>query len=54
MEGFWGLLYENYAVSMISYDLSIAALTFLIYIIYTYWSNPKKIFKYLEIFFEYF
>ena len=35
MEGFWGLLYENYAVSMISYDLSIAALTFLIYIIYT-------------------
>ena len=51
MEGFWGLLYENYAVSMISYDLSIAAITFLIYIIYTYWSKPKKIFKYLLPFF---
>ena len=42
MDGFWSLLYENYAVSMISYDLSFAALTFLIYIVYTYWSNPKK------------
>ena len=38
-------------VSMISYDLSIAAITFLIYIIYTYWSKPKKIFKYLLPFF---
>ena len=51
MDGFFSLLYENYAVSMISYDLSFAALTFLIYIVYTYWSKPKKIFRYILPFF---
>ena len=42
MEGFWGLLYENYAVSMISYDLSVAALTFLIYMVINIGQNQKK------------
>ena len=57
MEGFWGLLYENYAVSMISYDLSVAALTFLIYIVYKYridlvrFISIIKIFRYLIPFF---
>ena len=51
MDGFWSLLYENYAVSMISYDLTFAALTFLIYIFYKYWSSPKKIFRYILPFF---
>tara|TARA_B100000886_G_C20117136_1_gene364288 strand:- start:182 stop:418 length:237 start_codon:yes stop_codon:yes gene_type:complete len=51
MDGFWSLLYENYAVSMISYDLTFAALTFLIYIVYKYWSSPKKIFRYILPFF---
>ena len=47
MDGFFPLLSENYAVSMISADLSIAATSFLIFLIYRFRKSPIKIIRYL-------
>ena len=47
MDGFFSLLYENYAVSMISMDLSVAASSFLIFLIYNFRKKPIKIIRYL-------
>ena len=47
MDGFFSLLYENYAVSMLSMDLTVAASSFLIFLIYSYRKSPIKIIKYL-------
>ena len=47
MDGFFSLLYENYAVSMLSMDLTVAASSFLIFLIYSYRKSPTKIIRYL-------
>ena len=47
MSGFFELLYENYAVSMISMDLAVAAFSFMIFLIYKYRRSPLEIIKYL-------
>ena len=47
MDGFFSLLYENYAVSMLSMDLTVAALSFLIFLIYNFRNKPIKIIRYL-------
>tara|TARA_B100001057_G_scaffold143545_1_gene143259 strand:- start:7340 stop:7723 length:384 start_codon:yes stop_codon:yes gene_type:complete len=47
MDGFFPLLSENYAVSMISADLTIAATSFLIFLIYRFRKSPIKIIRYL-------
>ena len=47
MDGFFSLLYENYAVSMISMDLTVAASSFLIFLIYNFRKKPIKIIRYL-------
>mgnify|MGYP001195102281 CR=1 FL=1 len=47
MDGFFSLLSENYAVSMISADLTVAASSFLIFLIYKFRKTPIKIIRYL-------
>ena len=47
MDGLFSLLYENYAVSMLSMDLTVAASSFLIFLIYKHRKSPLKIFRYL-------
>ena len=47
MDGFFSLLYENYAVSMISMDLTVAASSFLIFLIYNFRKKQIKIIRYL-------
>ena len=47
MNGFFELLFSNYAVSMISMDLSVAASTFLIFIISKFWKRPKRLLRYI-------
>ena len=47
MNGFFELLFSNYAVSMISMDLSVAASTFLIFIIAKFWKRPKRLLRYI-------
>ncbi|MDG2396648.1 MAG: DUF2834 domain-containing protein [Flavobacteriaceae bacterium] len=47
MNGFFELLYANHAVSMISVDLTIAAISFLTFIIYKYNKTPLKLFRYI-------
>ena len=47
MDGFFSLLYENYAVSMLSMDLTVAASSFLIFLIYNFRKKPFKIIRYL-------
>ena len=47
MDGFFSLLYENYAVSMISMDLTVAASSFLIFLIYNFRKKLIKIIRYL-------
>ena len=47
MSGFFDLLYANYAVSMISMDLAVAATSFLIFLIYKFKKMPLKIIRYL-------
>tara|TARA_B100001109_G_C18511204_1_gene311587 strand:- start:13 stop:315 length:303 start_codon:yes stop_codon:yes gene_type:complete len=47
MDGFFSLLSENYAVSMISADLTVAATSFLIFLIYRFRKSPIKIIRYL-------
>ena len=42
---------SNYASSMLSADLGIAALSFFIFIIYSFHKKPLKIFKYMLCFF---
>ena len=41
----------NYASSMLSADLGVAAFTFFVFIIYKFYKNPLKIIKYLIPFF---
>ena len=38
---------SNYASSMLSADLGVAALSFFIFIIYSFYKKPLKIFKYM-------
>ena len=38
---------SNYAASMLSADLSVAAISFFIFIIYSFYNNPAKILKYM-------
>lgn len=47
MNGFFELLFSNYAVSMMSMDLSVAASTFLIFIIAKFWKRPKRLLRYI-------
>ena len=47
MSGFFDLLFSNYAISMISMDLSVAASSFLIFILYKFWKKPKKLLRYI-------
>ncbi|GIS00125.1 MAG: hypothetical protein CM15mP102_09450 [Flavobacteriales bacterium] len=43
----FSLLYENYAVSMISMDLTVAAFILLNFLIYNFRKKPIKIIRYL-------
>ena len=43
MDGFFSLLYENYAVSMISMDLVLQHSSFLIFLIYNLERNQLKL-----------
>ena len=47
MDGFFSLLYEKYAVSMLSMDYTLAASSFLLFLIYIYRKSPRKIIRYL-------
>ena len=42
---------SNFAASMLSADLSVAAISFFIFIIYSFYNNPVKIIKYMACFF---
>ena len=41
MEGFWSEIYSNHAISMITMDISVAASSFLVFLIYQF--STKKI-----------
>lgn len=41
MEGFWSEIYSNHAISMITMDISVAASSFLVFLIYQF--SAKKI-----------
>ena len=41
MEGFWSDIYSNHAISMITMDITVAVISFLVFLIYQY--NQKKI-----------
>ncbi len=47
MNGFWSEIFSSHPVSMISMDLTVAATTFLIFLIYKYKTNKIKLIKYL-------
>ena len=48
MDGFWNdIFYGTNSVSMITMDLTVAASTFMIYLIYQYKSKKIKISKYI-------
>ena len=47
MDGFWSELFSSYPVSMISMDLTVAATTFLIFLIYKKQKDQIKITKYI-------
>ena len=47
MNGFWGEIFSSHPISMISMDLSVAATSFLIFLIYKYKTKNKKITKYI-------
>ena len=47
MEGFWPEIFSSHPISMISMDLSVAASSFLIYLIYKYKAENKNPIKYL-------
>ena len=47
MDGFWSELYSSHPVSMISMDLTVAATTFLIFLIYKKQKDQIKIAKYI-------
>ena len=48
MDGFWNdIFYGTHSVSMITMDLTVAASTFMIYLIYQYKSKKIKISKYI-------
>ena len=46
MNGFFDLLYANSAVSMISWDLSVAALSFFAFLIYKFRNKPLRLLRY--------
>ena len=46
MNGFFELLYVNGAVSMISWDLTIAALSFFAFLIYKFKNRPLRLLRY--------
>jgi hypothetical protein len=47
MNGFWGEIFSSHPISMISMDLSVAATSFLIFLVYKYKTKNKKITKYI-------
>ena len=47
MDGFWSELFSSHPVSMISMDLTVAATTFLIFLIYKKRKDNLKITKYI-------
>ena len=47
MDGFWSELFSSHPVSMISMDLTVAATTFLIFLIYKKQKDQIKIVKYI-------
>jgi predicted branched-subunit amino acid permease len=47
MNGFWGEIFSSHPISMISMDLSVAATSFLIFLIYKHKTQNKKITKYI-------
>ena len=47
MNGFCGEIFSSHPISMISMDLSVAATSFLIFLIYKYKTQNKKITKYI-------
>ncbi len=47
MDGFWSEIFSSHPISMISMDLTIAATSFLIFIIYNYKSKKLNPTKYL-------
>ena len=47
MDGFWSELFSSHPVSMISMDLTVAATTFLIFLIYKKQKDQIKIAKYI-------
>ena len=47
MDGFWSELFSSHPVSMISMDLSVAATTFLIFLIYKKQKDKINITKYI-------
>ena len=47
MDGFWSELFSSHPVSMISMDLTVAATTFLIFLIYKKQKDQIKITKYI-------
>ena len=47
MNGFWSEIFSSHPISMISMDLTIAATSFLIFIIYNYKSKKLNPTKYL-------
>ena len=47
MNGFWSELFSSHPVSMISMDLTVAATTFLIFLIYKKQKDQIKIAKYI-------
>lgn len=47
MDGFWSEIFSSHPVSMISMDLTVAATTFLIFLIYKKQKDQIKIAKYI-------
>ena len=47
MDGFWSELFSSHPVSMISMDLTVAATTFLIFLIYKKQKDQIRIAKYI-------
>ncbi len=56
MSGFWADIYSNHAISMITMDITVAATSYLVFIIYKFYNKKidgRKIIKYmLSIFLE--
>ena len=50
MTGFWAEIYSNHAISMITMDITVAATSYLVFIIYKFYNkkiNGKSFIKYM-------